>query len=150
MMAGPLLLTWAFALLVSAPDTSGPSQKCAGEDRDAQGRLIRKVGKDGFTRFYTYDPAGRIVRIEMGQSGVTPKASWVHAFIYEGQKLKAEVDCLGIERSFCDSPRIDIKKGTALPRHRHPQGRDFENSLLRLPVFPLSKPHENTRKARKP
>ena len=139
-MAGSLLLVWAFSFLASAPDTSGPSHKCADEDRDAQGRLIWQVGKDGLTKSYTYDRTGRIVKIEIGKSGVTPKGDWVHTFIYEGEELKAEVDCLGTERSFCDSPLIDIKKGTALSRHRHPK----------LPIFWLGEPPKKAPKARKP
>lgn len=140
MTAGSLLLVWAFSFLASAPDTSGPSRKCAGEDRDAQGRLLRRTGKDGFTTSYTYDRAGRIVRIEIARTRATAKASWVHSFFYEGEELKAEIDCLEMERSFCDSPPIDIEKGTALSRHRHP----------RLPIFWLGEPPKKAPRARKP
>ena len=119
MSVGIFLLLMAPGILGEIPDTSGLPRKCADEDRDAQGRLIRQVGKDGFTTLYTYDQAGKLIRIEIGETGVRPKASWVHTFIYEGEELKAEVDCLGMEHSFCDSPPIDVGKGTALPTHRH-------------------------------
>ena len=124
-----IVLPWLWLALGLSLDSSGYRDTLAREWKDENGRVIKRVDRQGRMVLLTWDGEGRLVRIgwvrgrvkSSSADGTPPSGEevWVHVFFYDEKGLSGEVDCRGVRHDFRSASPPDLRTGTALPGHLH-------------------------------
>ena len=123
-----LLMAIHLALVGNArPDSSGYIHSGTREWKDDAGRVIKRVDSQGRMFLFTWDEAGRLVRIAGVAGRFNPRTpdgrapggeEWVHSFFYGygPRGLVGEIDCRGERHEYLEPRDFNLKGWTD---HRH-------------------------------